>query len=84
MVTDFLRCPGCGHVHPVKEDVLPVQISELHEFQVLVRLTGPDAKVRGRIEWGERPITLDELKALREAFGKITERLDAAIEEHDE
>lgn len=80
MVTDFLRCPGCGHVHAVKKDVLPPQISELHEFQVLVRRTGADATNRGQIEWGERPITVDELRALRDAIGKIVDRLDEAID----
>jgi hypothetical protein len=82
MITDFLRCPGCGHIHAIKKGVLPPQISELHEFQVLVRMTGLDAGGE-RIKWGERPITIHELQALREAFGKIVERLDAAIEEFE-
>jgi HAMP domain-containing protein len=82
MVNDFLRCPGCGHVHQIKKGVLPSQISDLHEFQVLVRRTGPDTRaVRGRIEWGARPITRDELEALKDAFEKIVDRLDDAIKE---
>jgi hypothetical protein len=61
--------------------VLPAQVSELHEFQVLVRMTGPDTtKARGQIEWKERPITLHELKALREVVQKMLKRLDDAIE----
>lgn len=66
-------------MHQVKEGVLPPQISELHEFQVLVKRTGYDARGK-RLDWGARPITLEELKALKEAFEKIVERLDAAIE----
>lgn len=84
MIHDYIRCPGCGHVHQVKgeKNLLPPQISEHHEFQVLVKRTGLDAGGK-RIDWGERPITRAELRALYEAFDGIAERLKARLEESE-
>jgi hypothetical protein len=82
MIHDYIRCPGCGHVHQVKDEraVLPPQISEHHEFQVLVKRTGRDAGGK-RIDWGSRSITVAEVRALYEVFDGITTRLKARLEE---